>query len=153
MTKRHIIAAIALATLAATSYASSPVWLEADSAEAIRSRMANDFSLTLEQGRQAINKRYGTDYTLDDMRRLAQKHYIEVMTIDGQERMHRKSVGNLDLLDPARSSFTHRGATASAKRISQVDSVLQYENGTNDLGAAHSVTYRFSIFVFYDPVL
>ena len=71
MTKRHIIAAIALATLAATSYASSPVWLEADSAEAIRSRMANDFSLTLEQGRQAINKRYGTDYTLDDMRLIA----------------------------------------------------------------------------------
>ena len=153
MAKRHIIAAIALSMLSAASYASVPAWLEADSAQAIQRRIAADFSMTLEQGRQAVNKQYGTDYSLDDMRGLARKHYIEVMTIDGQERMHRKSVRNLGLLDPKRSSFTHRGATASAKRIAYVDSVLQYENGTNDLGAAHSVTYRFSIDVPYDPAL
>ena len=84
MAKRHIIAAIALSTLSAASYASVPAWLEADSAQAIQRRIAADFSMTLEQGRQAVNKQYGTDYSLDDMRGLARKHYIEVMTIDGQ---------------------------------------------------------------------
>lgn len=154
MMKKSTLAAIALA--AATSFSSpaqTPVWLEADSAQAVHNRLLRDFSLTLEEGRQAINQRYKTNYSEKQIRELADKHYIEVRTIDGVERMHRKSVGNLALLDPRRSKFTWRGATASPQRIAYVDSVLAYEDGANDLGAAHEVTYRFVIDVPYDEAL
>lgn len=153
MTKKLLIAALLSVAAATSAVAATPKWLEADSAQAVHNRLLQDFPLTLEQGRQAINERYKTNYSEKQIRDLAAKHYIEVRKIDGVERMHRKSVGNLALLDPSRSKFTWRGATASPQRMAYVDSVLAYGDGTNDLGAAHEVKYRFVIDVPYDEAL
>ena len=131
-----------------------PVWLESDSAAAIKSRLRQDFSLTFEEGRKAINARYKTNYDSAQIREFANKKYVETRVIDGVERMHRKSPSNLALLNPEMNGhWQHRGATASDKRISYVDSVLAYYDGNNALGAAHSVTYRFVIDVPYNPAL
>lgn len=138
----------------ATATAATPVWLEADSAAAIKSRLSADFPLTIPQATKAINDRYGTNFTEAQIREFGKKKYIEVKNIDGVDRVHRKSVGNLKLLNPdMNGGWKLRGGFASDKRISYVDSVLAYYDGNNALGAAHSVTYRFVIDVPYDPAL
>ena len=139
---------------AARPAAKTPVWLESDSAAAIHSRLLSDFSLTPAQAVERINKMYGLDINGDTLRRYAANHWVEMKTIDGQERVHRKSPSNLRLLHPAMNGGTPpRGAKASAQRIAFVDSVLAfYDNGQGD-GAGHSVTYRFSIDVPYEAAL
>lgn len=147
-------AAILSAGFAATAQTDAARWIERDSASAIKSRLLSDFSLTMPQAREAINKRYKTDFNNEDIRSFADKHYIETKVIDGVERMHRKSVGNLALLNPEMNGgWKLRGASASPKRIAYVDSVLAYYDGVNPAGGAHSVTYRFSIDVPYTPEL
>lgn len=139
---------------ALSAAAQTPVWLEADSAAAIKSRLLSDFSLTLPQARDAINKLYGKNLTDDDVRAIANKHYIELKTIDGVERVHRKSPRNMSLLDPElNGGWKLRGASASPKRIAYVDSVLAAYDGTNPAGLSHDVTYRFTIDVPYDDAL
>lgn len=149
------ILSLAVVTAAtATATATNPVWLEADSAAAIKSRLLHDFSLTYEQARQAINEKYNLNIDSAQMRVFADKHYIETRVIDGVERVHRKSPGNLSLLNPdMNGGWKARGGSASDKRISYVDSVLAYYDGNNALGAAHEVTYRFVIDVPYDESL
>lgn len=151
---RKILTMLGVATIAMTATATTPVWLEADSAAAIKSRLASDFSLSPEEARQAINKRYGTNFTTEDIDSFAAKHYIEKKQIDGKKRIHHKSVRNFGLLNPEfNGGWKMRGASASGKRISYVDSVLAYYDGKNPYGAAHSVTYRFVIDVPYNDAL
>lgn len=156
--KQILLAAIALfgagCLNTATAVASSPVWIEADSAAAIKSRLSADFPLTIPQAVRAINEHYGTSFTEDQVRDFGKKKYIEVKNIDGVDRVHKKSVRNLKLLNPEMNEgWALRGGTASANRISYVDSVLAYYDGSNALGAAHSVTYRFVIDVPYNEAL
>ena len=151
--KKTAILSIALAA-AVSAAAQNPVWLEADSAGAIKSRTLHDFSLTFEQARQEINKRYNANFDSAKIRDFANKKYIETQVIDGVERVHRKSPGNLKLLNPEMNGgWKYRGASASKARVSYVDSVLAFYDGTNGLGAAHEVTYRFVIDVPYNAAL
>lgn len=153
MKKFFLTAAFALC-VSAIAGAANPVWLESDSSAAIKSRLLHDFSLTVDQARDQINKRYNTNFTDAQIREFAEKHYIEMKNIDGVDRIHRKSVGNLALLNPEMNGgWKLRGGSASKARISYVDSVLAYYDGKNDLGAAHSVTYRFVIDVPYNEAL
>ena len=127
---------------------STPSWLEADSAAAIRSRLLYDFPWTLEQARPILRQRYPelTDAEIDSFVELK---YIETLVINDTLRVHRKAPRNLALLNPEMSGETGRGDIASEQRISYVDSILAWSRGKNALGGAHKVTFRFSIDVPY----
>jgi len=130
-----------------------PVWLEADSASAINSRILSDFSLTLDEAKAAIREEH-PEVTDADVDTFLARHYIEGREIDGVMRVHRKSPRNLNLLNPDyNGGVTDRGYDATEKRLSYVDSVLDYYRGTNPNGLAHRVTYRFGIEVPYNKAL
>jgi len=141
-----------LAVGVATAMADTPVWLEADSAAAIKSRTLSDFSVPWSDAVVQFNTEYGIDEaTLADWE---SKHYIETKVIDGVKRVHRKSLGNARLLNPELSGgWKGRGSTASPARIAYVDSVLATVDGRMEDGAAHRVVYRFSIEVPYHEAL
>lgn len=131
----------------------TPTWLESDSAAAIEARIARDFSLDREQLLAALQEKY-PNISNHDIDVFIDKHYVEAMEIDGTQRFFRKSVRNFGILNPNYGEpFTHRGATASEKRISYVDSVLSYYAGKNDKGLSHKVSYRFYIDVPGDSAL
>ncbi len=148
---------IALAALAAHAVPAAaqelPVWIESDSAAAIHSRVLSDFSLTFPEGAQMIIDAH-PGINMDSVRAYADKKYVEVRTIDGVERMHRKSPRNVNLLSPAfNGGWKYRGATASPARISYVDSVLAYTRGQMPDGGAHRVRYSFTVTVPYNEAL
>ncbi len=58
----------------------APVWLEADSAAAIKSRLLSDFSLTFDEAAAIIREDY-PELSDSDIREFARKHYIETKTI------------------------------------------------------------------------
>ena len=133
--------------------ADTPVWLEADSAAAIASRLKSDFSLTMPEATEMIKKLH-PEVSDADIREFVDRHYVETRVIDGVEYMHRKSPRNLALLNPAMNGGGKpRGAAASKARIAYVDSVIACSDGRNDLGRAHAVTYRFTIDVPYNEAL
>ncbi len=131
---------------------STPSWLETDSSAAIHSRLLYDFPWTVDEARAHIRERHPdlTDAQIDSF---VAKGYIETKVIDGERRVHRKAPRNLGLLNPEMSGTTGRGDEARAERISYVDSVLAYYDGTNPKGLAHRVVYRFSIDVPYHEAL
>lgn len=122
-----------------------PVWLETDSAAAIDRRIAADFTLSRHELLETLQRAHPevTDADIDSF--LCHK-YIEAVTIDGEQRFHRKSPRNLNLLNPAyNGGARRRGDKASPARISYVDSVLSFYRGNNSRGLSHEVTYRFTI--------
>ena len=130
-----------------------PVWLEADSAAAIKSRLRSDFSLTFEEAAAQVRELH-PEVSDDDVRAFIDKHYMEAKTIDDTLRIHRKSPRNLGLLNPdMNGGARYRGDHASATRISYADSVIAFTDGRNPMGGAHSVTYRFTIDVPYNDAL
>lgn len=130
-----------------------PSWLEVDSAEAIKSRLLSDFSLTFEEGAEQIIAEH-PELTIDSVRAFAEKHYVEVMEIDGVLRMHRKSPRNLNLLNPAyNGGWKFRGWNASEARRSYADSVIRWSKGQLADGAAKQMRVRFSIDVPFDSAL
>lgn len=91
---------------------------------------------------------------MDSLRMFAKNHYVEVMEIDGMERMHKKSPRNLNLLNPAyNGGWKMRGASASEKRIAYADSIIRNSRGTLADGGKHRVRIRFEINVPYDQAL
>ena len=84
----------------AVAAADTPVWLEADSAAAIASRLKSDFSLTMPEATEMIKKLH-PEVSDADIREFVDRHYVETRVIDGVEYMHRKSPRNLALLNPA----------------------------------------------------
>lgn len=135
-----------------TANAELPVWIEADSAAAIKSRILSDFSITWPEAVEIFGKRYGIDEkTLADWEK---NRYVETKTIDGVKRLHRKSPGNAALLNPElNGGWKFRGESASDARIAYVDSVLAFVDGKNPVGGAHKVKYRFVIDVPYIDAL
>lgn len=129
-----------------------PVWLEADSAAAIHSRLLYDFPWTVDEAREHIRERH-PDISDAEIDSFVAAGYIETLVIDGQRRVHRKAPRNLALLNPAMSGCTGRGDEASDERISYVDSVLAYYDGNNSAGNAHEVVFRFRIDVPYNAAL
>lgn len=133
--------------------AAAPVWLESDSAQAIDNRIARDYSLTFAEGAAKIIEAH-PELNEDSVRAFARRHLVEVRTIDGDERMFRKSPRNLDLLHPAyRGEWAHRGSDASEARHAYADSVLRSLDGKMADGGAHRVKIRFNIDVPYHPEL
>lgn len=135
-----------------TQAADLPVWIEADSLQAVHSRLLYDFPWTVDEARPILKERYEglTDAEIDSFITLK---YIETLNIDGQLRVHRKAPRNLALLNPQMSGETGRGDTARPERIAYVDSVLAYTRGTLPAGAAHEVTFRFTVSVPFDEAL
>lgn len=137
----------------ANDQAKLPTWIEPDSAAAIHSRLLSDFNLTLDEGLAMIQEQH-PQVTIDSLREFAAKHYVEVMEIDGVERMHRKSPRNLNLLNPAyNGGWKMRGWNASPARISYADSVIKYTKGKLADGGKHRVRIRFEINVPADSAL
>ncbi len=130
----------------------NPAWLEADSAAAIKARTIADFSLSRDEILAAIRDRHPdvTDNMLDTF---INRHFIEAMMIDGRQMFHRKSPGNLDLLNPQYADNNTSGDKAAQNRYAYVDSVLEYYRGKNYLGLSHLVKYRFSIDVPYNEAI
>ena len=150
--QKILFLALPLTAVCNTSKADTPVWIEADSAAAIKSRLLSDFRITWPEAVEIFKDKYGIDEaTLEDW---AAKKYVEVKTIDGERRMHRKSPGNAKLLNPElNGGWKFRGSTASPARIAYVDSVLAWYDGKNPNGVAHSVNYTFEIEVPYNEAL
>jgi hypothetical protein len=148
---RKITTLLCSLVVGSSAFATVPTWFETDSATAVHNRLLSDFSLTFDEARQAIREKYGFDIDSTAKRWLINKRYIETRVIDGVERVHRKAARNLELI--ASNPMEYRGCGASAQRIAFVDSVLDYYEGKNALGAAHQVTYKFNIDVPYDAVL
>ncbi len=136
----------------ATQTDSLPTWLESDSLGAIHARLLYDFPWTIDEARPILKERY-EDLSDADIDRYIGLKYIETLEIDGVLRVHRKAPRNLALLNPEMSGETGRGDTAGPQRIAYVDSILAYTRGNMPNGAAHDITYRFTISVPYDAAI
>ncbi len=164
ISRRALVATMlsAILTIPRLSYADNVAseWVEADSAAAIKARLLSDFSLTFDEAVAGIAKKYGEDVA-SHTREFADKHYIETMVIDGVERVHRKSLSNLALLNPAMNNgWSNRGSQASDERIGQARSVYERTVGDgktcstgNPQGLARKIRYRFTIDVPYMDAL
>ena len=144
-----------LCAAALTASASTPVWLEADSAAAIEARTRADFPYTTDQFLEMARQKY-PDFTRDTLDRYIDLKYVETHPFgpDGELRVFKKAMGNMALMSP----YLHEGPVgrnkgASKARIAYVDSVIAATDGTNPAGAGHRVTYSFSVEVPYDPAL
>lgn len=76
-------------------------WFESDSAMAIARRTASDFSLSRSEALDAIRMQH-PEVGEADLDTFLARHYVEAMIIDGEQRFHRKSPRNLNLLNPSR---------------------------------------------------
>ena len=121
-----------------------PDWYETDSAMAIKRRTASDFSLSRQEMLAGVRLQH-PEVTEANLDTFIARHYVERMIIDGEERFHRKSPRNLNLLNPDFAVKQSRGDAAARDRYSYVDSVLGYYRGINSKGLSHKVRYRFSI--------
>ena len=142
--KNRILIMACVAASALSSHALQPRWLETDSVAAVALRTRADFPYTVDEFYEIASKKY-PGLTREQLQTYIDKKYVETLDFDGTTRVFKKALRNLALLDPAQSNFTHRGATASAARISYADSVLQWQRGNNPVGGAHRVVYRFSV--------
>lgn len=140
---KHLLT-LALAATAFSASAAVPAWFEPDSAAAIARRTRLDFPYTVDEFYEIVKKDDPT-FTRERLDSMIEAKYVETLDFDGIRRVFKKARGNMRLLDPATSNFTHRGATASAKRISYVDSVLNWSKGQNEFGGGHRVVYRFAV--------
>ncbi len=130
-------------------------WLEADSAQAIKSRLLADFNLTFDEAVAELTRVYGADIA-SHAREFADKHYIETKVIDGVERVHRKSIRNLRLLNPQLSGWDGRGESADTTRHEYASEVIAKSAASGKVDKnSHSrhVHYRFTIDVPYNDAL
>lgn len=128
-------------------------WIESDSLSAIHSRLLRDFPSTFNDGALEIIKIY-PQLNIDSIRSKVAKKYVEVMLIDGEERMFRKAVRNIGLLDPSlNGGWKHRGWNASPARISYADSIIRHSEGNLSQGGAHKIKLRYSIDVPYNELI
>ncbi|MDE6288175.1 MAG: transglutaminase-like domain-containing protein, partial [Muribaculaceae bacterium] len=145
MTFKKTFLTLAVAAASLGSLASVPVWLETDRGEAIERRIRADFPYTVDEF-AAIAVRHDSTLTRAAIDEMILNNYVETMVIDDPVRVFRKALRNLYLLDPARNEgWHHRGANPSQRRISYVDSVIDWSRGENPLGGAHRVVYSFSV--------
>lgn len=142
--KNRLLTIACVSAIALSATAVQPRWLESDSVLAVAQRTRADFPFTVEEFLEIAQKKY-PDLTMEKLQLLIDKKYVETLSFDGTNRVFKKALRNMALLDPALSGFTHRGADASPQRISYVDSILQWQNGQNPVGGAHRVVYRFSV--------
>lgn len=153
MSASKTILATAALLISASAVAGSPEWLEVDSAAAIQRRHIADFPYTVEEAYQLALEKH-PEMSRADFDSLIARKFVETDTFDGQVRVFRKAIRNMDLLNPEFNGEMYaRGAKASKARVSYVDSVLDFHAGKNPLGGAHKVTYRFSIDVPYEASL
>ena len=117
MKKQYIISfALLISSVSMSLHSeSNPLWLESDSVLAIQSRIESDFSITLEDGLKTISKSCPS-IDISDYESFINNHYIEVKTINGEKKMHRKSPGNFKLLCPQiRGKWNGRGGNPDAE--------------------------------------
>lgn len=130
-----------------------PIWLENDSINAIKARMARDFNIPREQLIHMLREKF-PDITDSEIDNAVNQHYLEKHEINGEDRFFRKSLRNYMLLNPSVGTpQLPRGTSASLERISYVDSVLSFYSGLNDYGLSHQIVFRFSIDVPGDSCL
>lgn len=149
---RHILlsACAALAVFGADAVA--PRWYEADAQTAVAQRTRADFPYTVDEFFEVLRKGDST-FTRARLDSLIAARHVETLVFDGERRVFKKALRNMKLTDRAVSGFKGRGADASVARISYVDSILQWQAGTNPVGGAHRVTYRFTVDVPYNPAI
>lgn len=130
-----------------------PAWLETDSAEAIHQRLLRDFPDCYEVGAAKLIDAY-PGMTVDSICDFVDKHYVEVMEVDGERRMFRKAARNLALLNPnLNGGWTNRGCSASPQRLSYADTTIKAAARHGGIDPGHRVRLRFVVDVPYDPAL
>lgn len=132
--------------------AAVPTWFEPDSAVAIATRTRQDFPYTVDEFYEIV-KKDDPGFSRARLDSMIENKYVETIVIDGTRRVFKKSLRNMRLLDPATSGFTHRGATASPRRIAYVDSIIQWSKGRNEFGGGHRIVYRFAVDVPNHPFI
>lgn len=153
MTITRLLILAAVTSVGATATAATPAWLENDSAAAIKSRIRADFPWTVDEFAERV-RQHDPTLTRATIDTLILNNYVETMVIDDTVRVFRKGLRNLYYLDPARNEgWHHRGANPGERRLSYVDSVIDWSRGTNPTGGAHRVHYRFSVAVPYHEAI
>ncbi|MCM1033789.1 MAG: transglutaminase-like domain-containing protein [Odoribacter sp.] len=143
MIKRLLMTIATTGALCAS--ASTPLWLEDNASEAISRRISTDFPYTVEQF-TTMAAAHDSSLTPEVINEMITNKFVETMVINDTVRVFRKALRNLYHLDPMRNGgWHHRGANPGERRISYVDSVIDWHNGVNPLGGAHRVEYTFSL--------
>ncbi len=142
------ILSVSIITIYSSSCAlneATPIWLEQNTEMAIKQRIISDFSLTIPQAKDKLVELY-PNITESDIDNYIANKYLEVMEINGELRMHRKSPGNLKLLCPElRGEWNGRGADATTEEIFWVDSIVDITQGDGSISNEKYVKYKFSI--------
>ena len=147
MKKQYIISfALLISSVSMSLHSeSNPLWLESDSALAIQSRIESDFSITLEDGLKTISKSCPS-IDISDYESFINNHYIEVKTINGEKKMHRKSPGNFKLLCPQiRGKWNGRGGNPDAEDVEMVQQIIAASKGVGDITNGKNIKYKFII--------
>lgn len=123
----------------------NPIWLERDSATAVKTRIQSDFPLSVSEATELVKKQYA-GLKDRDIQKYIKKRYLETMTIDGKQKVHRKAVRNLGLLCPdIRGEWHGRGANATVTEVAIVDSIVTQSRGIGEATDVRNIKYRFSI--------
>lgn len=141
MKKLYFLLIFAILFSSVTAFAASDM-LETDSLEAIKARTKADFPYTVDEFYEMVKAGH-PEYTKKDLDADIKAKHVETMQIEGKQMVFRKALRNMKLLGD--KSWQGRGSQASGKRISYVDSILDFYSGINPKGVSHHVKYRFVI--------
>ena len=152
MLRKSLLLLLALPLMMA---AQSSRWIESDSLKAINERIARDFPITVEEGKQQILKLYPslTPAQVDDY---ITKGYIETLEINGKNMMYRKSPRNLPLIAKdmrEADGWFYRGSQAPYVRRSMAKYTIDSSKGEGEPVVPQRVTINFKVTVPYDPAL
>ncbi len=122
-----------------------------DSALKIMSRIEYDFSVTPDKGAAMVRERRPetTDAELD---RWVNDRYIEVKTIDGEQRWMRKAVRNLWLLNPDLVMVTAEDSVELSNYLECIKKIKNTPADANHCNNWQRITLRFSFTIEADAV-
>ena len=126
--------------------------VEADSIRAIMKRINADFCFSFAEGVERIQERF-PHVTEANVKEWETRNFVETKVIDGEKRMFRKVVGNIDRLVPelsaGRKTQAFKDAVARAAMVENMVSSISPATGFDN---GHRVTIKYSIDVDADSV-
>ena len=125
---------------------------EKDSLREIMSRIRNDFSYTFNEGVGKIQERF-PHVSLENVKDWEARNFVETNIIDGEKRMFRKVVSNIDRLVPelsaGRKSQEIFDAVTGAEMVDGLVRSISKDTGFDN---GHRITIKYTIDVDADSV-
>lgn len=126
--------------------------VEADSLRAIMSRIERDFCYTFEEGVEKIQERF-PHVSVANVKDWETRNFVETKMINGEKRMFRKAISNIDRLVPelsaGRKTQAIFDAVSGAEMVSGVLKGISRETGYD---GGHRITIKYTIDVDADSV-